>query len=159
MSFWTDLVCRIRGSAHVSKVFCKVIKSLCAEVTVTHASSAQTCAPGEFTGFKMVRGQKWLIEWEKLTFFTKKLNNVLGMTEMTFLMKRVMFRPLKQRGCFWMDEPFLEENFKNYVFPFMGTRTASPRGRYGERPQRDSVWRYICKNTTCWPATAHDVTI
>ncbi len=20
------------------------------------------------------------------------------------------------------------------------------------------VWRYICKNTTCWPATAHDVT-
>ncbi len=40
----------------------------------------------------------------------------------------------------------------------MGTRTASPRGRYGERPQRDSVWRYICKNTTCWPATAHDVT-
>ncbi len=44
------------------------------------------------------------------------------------------------------------------VFPFMGTRTASPRGRYGERPQRDSVWRYIWKNTTCWPATAHDVT-
>ncbi len=40
----------------------------------------------------------------------------------------------------------------------MGTRTASPRGRYGERPQRDSVWRYIWKNTTCWPATAHDVT-
>ncbi len=40
----------------------------------------------------------------------------------------------------------------------MGTRTASPRGRYGECPQRDSVWRYICKNTTCWPATAHDVT-
>ncbi len=36
--------------------------------------------------------------------------------------------------------------------------TASPRGRYGERPQRDSVWRYIWKNTTCWPATAHDVT-
>ncbi len=46
----------------------------------------------------------------------------------------------------------------NMQFPFMGTRTASPRGRYGERPQRDSVWRYIWKNTTCWPATAHDVT-
>ncbi len=45
-----------------------------------------------------------------------------------------------------------------YKFPFMGTRTASPKGRYGERPQRDSVWRYIWKNTTCWPATAHDVT-
>ncbi len=44
------------------------------------------------------------------------------------------------------------------VFPSMGTRTASPRGRYGERPQRDSVWRYIWKTTTCWPATAHDVT-
>ncbi len=44
------------------------------------------------------------------------------------------------------------------MFPFMGTRTVSPRGRYGERPQRDSVWRYICKNTTCWPAKAHDVT-
>ncbi len=26
----------------------------------------------------------------------------------------------------------------NKVFPFMGTRTASPRGRYGERLQRDS---------------------
>ncbi len=24
------------------------------------------------------------------------------------------------------------------LFPSMGTRTASPRGRYGERPQRDS---------------------
>ncbi len=36
----------------------------------------------------------------------------------------------------------------------MGTRTASPRGRYGERPQRDSVWRYIWKNTTCWAKTS-----
>ncbi len=46
---------------------------------------------------------------------------MLGMTEMTFLMKRVMFRPLKQRGCFWMDEPFLEETFtfKNYVFYYI----------------------------------------
>ncbi len=43
--------------------------------------------------------------------------------------------------------------------PLHGERdTASPGGRYGERPQRDSVWRYIWKNTTCWPATAHDVT-
>ncbi len=53
---------------------------------------------------------------------------------------------------------FFFADFKTHMFPFMGTRTASPRGRYGERPQRDSVWRYICKNTTCWPATAHDVT-
>ncbi len=51
-----------------------------------------------------------------------------------------------------------ESSFLLKEFPFMGTRTASPRGRYGERPQRDSVWRYIWKNTTCWPATAHDVT-
>ncbi len=43
-------------------------------------------------------------------------------------------------------------------FPFMGTRTASPRGRYGERLSVTRVWRYIFKNTTCWPATAHDVT-
>ncbi len=46
----------------------------------------------------------------------------------------------------------------NHGSPSGERDTASPRGRYGERPQRDSVWRYICKNTTCWPATAHDVT-
>ncbi len=39
----------------------------------------------------------------------------------------------------------------------MGTRTASPRGRYGERLQRDSCLK-IHKNTIRWPATAHDVT-
>ncbi len=55
-----------------------------------------------------------------------------------------------------------KENVSGYVCnhgsPSGERDTASPRGRYGERPQRDSVWRYICKNTTCWPATAHDVT-
>ncbi len=40
----------------------------------------------------------------------------------------------------------------------MGTRTASPRGRYGNALSVTRVWRYICKNTTCWPATTHDVT-
>ncbi len=54
------------------------------------------------------------------------------------------------------------ENVSGYVCnhgsPSGERDTASPRGRYGERPQRDSVWRYIWKNTTCWPATAHDVT-
>ncbi len=54
------------------------------------------------------------------------------------------------------------ENVSGYVCnhgsPSGERDTASPRGRYGERPQRDPVWRYICKNTTCWPATAHDVT-
>ncbi len=39
------------------------------------------------------------------------LNNVLGMTEMTFLMKRAMFHPLKQGGCFWMEHTFLEVTF------------------------------------------------
>ncbi len=43
-------------------------------------------------------------------------------------------------------------------FPSMGTRTASPRGRYGERLSVTRVCRYIFNNTTCWPATAHDVT-
>ncbi len=56
------------------------------------------------------------------------------------------------------NEFTLPNGLHGHQFPFMGTRTASPRGRYGERPQRDSVWRYIWKNTTCWPATAHDVT-
>ncbi len=67
--------------------------------------------------------------------------------------------------CIWQSIPFRSKRRSTalvrgtkLLFPFMGTRTASPRGRYGERPQRDSVWRYICKNTTCWPATAHDVT-
>ncbi len=39
----------------------------------------------------------------------------------------------------------------NHGSPSGERDTASPRGRYGERPQRDSVWRYIWKNTTCWP--------
>ncbi len=46
------------------------------------------------------------------SFCTKKLlNNVLCMTEMTFLRKRAMFHPLKQRGCFWMEYTFLEVTF------------------------------------------------
>ncbi len=57
---------------------------------------------------------------------------------------------------------FSSRNVSGYVCnhgsPSGERDTASPRGRYGERPQRDSVWRYIWKNTTCWPATAHDVT-
>ncbi len=60
----------------------------------------------------------------------------------------------------WSD--WLLKNVSGYVCnhgsPSGERDTASPRGRYGERPQRDSVWRYIWKNTTCWPATAHDVT-
>ncbi len=43
---------------------------------------------------------------------TKKLlNNVLGVTEITFLTKRAMFHPLKQRGCYWMEDSFLEASF------------------------------------------------
>ncbi len=37
-------------------------------------------------------------------------------------------------------------------------RTASSRGRYGERRQRDPCLEHTYKNTTCWPATAYDVT-
>ncbi len=37
-------------------------------------------------------------------------------------------------------------------------RTASSRGRYGERCQRDPCLKHTYKNTTCWPATAYDVT-
>ncbi len=66
-----------------------------------------------------------------------------------------VYCPPVENYCF---KPFIYTGTTSKGFPFMGTRTASPRGRYGERPQRDSVWRYICKNTTCWPATAHDVT-
>ncbi len=45
------------------------------------------------------------------------------------------------------------------MVPRVGNETLRPLGvATGERPQRDSVWRYIWKNTTCWPATAHDVT-
>ncbi len=37
-------------------------------------------------------------------------------------------------------------------------QTASSRGRYGERRQRDPCLKHTYKNTTCWPATAYDVT-
>ncbi len=46
----------------------------------------------------------------------------------------------------------------NHGSPSGERDTASPRGRYGERLSVTRVWRYIFKNTTCWPATAHDVT-
>ncbi len=39
------------------------------------------------------------------------LNNVLSMPEITFLTKRAMFHPLKQRGCFWM-----EDNIYIYIY-------------------------------------------
>ncbi len=37
-------------------------------------------------------------------------------------------------------------------------RTASSRGRYGEHRQCDPCLKHTYKNTTCWPATAYDVT-
>ncbi len=56
----------------------------------------------------------------------------------------------------------MEGNVSGYVCnhgsPNGERDTASPRGRYGERLSVTRVWRYIFKNTTCWPATAHDVT-
>ncbi len=35
--------------------------------------------------------------------------------------------------------------------------TASPRGRYAERRQRDPCLKHTYKNKTCWPATAYDI--
>ncbi len=42
--------------------------------------------------------------------------------------------------------------------PSWELRTASPRGPYVERRQRDPCMKHTYKNTTCWPATAYDVT-
>ncbi len=59
-------------------------------------------------------------------------------------------------------EMFLKENVSGYV-----CNHGSPNGELELRPlgvatgnalSVTRVWRYICKNTTCWPATAHDVT-
>ncbi len=70
--------------------------------------------------------------------------------------------PTKPLSCLFGEfrvTTFCKQHLGRYsfLFPSMGTRTASPRCRYGERPQRDSCLK-IHKNTTCWPATAHDVT-
>ncbi len=58
--------------------------------------------------------------------------------------------------------PMKKQNVSGYVCnhgsPSGERDTASPRGRYGERLSVTRVWRYIFKNTTCWPARAHDVT-
>ncbi len=54
-----------------------------------------------------------------------------------------------------------EANIYIYIYicsPSWELRTASPRGRYGERHQRDSCLKHTYKNTTRWPATAYDVT-
>ncbi len=45
------------------------------------------------------------------------------------------------------------------MVPRMGNETLRPIGvAMGNALSVTRVWRYICKNTTCWPATAHDVT-
>ncbi len=45
------------------------------------------------------------------------------------------------------------------MVPRMGNETLRPLGvATGNALSVTRVWRYICKNTTCWPATAHDVT-
>ncbi len=43
------------------------------------------------------------------------------------------------RAFTWCNNSRSKQSRIDLWFPFMGTRTASPRGRYGERPQRDSV--------------------
>ncbi len=41
----------------------------------------------------------------------------------------------------------------------MGTSNCVPLGvAMGNALSVTRVWRYICKNTNCWPATVHDVT-
>ncbi len=45
------------------------------------------------------------------------------------------------------------------MVPRVGNETLRPLGvATGNASSVTRVWRYICKNTTCWPATAHDVT-
>ncbi len=45
------------------------------------------------------------------------------------------------------------------MVPRVGNETLRPLGiAMGNAFSVTRVWRYICKNTTCWPATAHDVT-
>ncbi len=44
------------------------------------------------------------------------------------------------------------------VSPSWEIRTASSRGRYGGRRQHDPCLKHTYKNTTCWPATAYDIT-
>ncbi len=61
-----------------------------------------------------------------------------------------------------ITNPNLHKNLSGYVCnhgsPSGERDTASPRGRYGERRQRDPCLKHTYKNTTCWPATAYDVT-
>ncbi len=45
------------------------------------------------------------------------------------------------------------------MVPRVGNETLRPLGvAMGNAVSMTRVWRYICKNTNCWPATAHDVT-
>ncbi len=45
----------------------------------------------------------------------------------------------------------------NHGSPSGERDNAPPRGRYGERRQRDLCLKHTYKNITCWPATAYDV--
>ncbi len=76
---------------------------------------------------------------------------------------------LHQHYCgYWNHAFFLCVNFwaalssqVTYVtmVPRMGNETLRPLGvAMGNALSVTRVWRYICKNNTCWPATAHDVT-
>ncbi len=58
---------------------------------------------------------------------------------------------------FWNLMRMWSKNVSGYVCnhgsPSGERDTASSRGRYGERRQRDSCLKHTYKNTTCWPAT------
>ncbi len=64
--------------------------------------------------------------------------------------------------CIMIHINHINKNVSGYVCnhgSLSGERdTASPRGRYGERRQHDPCLKHTYKNTTCWPATAYDVT-
>ncbi len=86
-------------------------------------------------------------------------NLMMLMSELSdMLSKQLIFMDVFDKYHFFLKPQNVSGYVCNHGSPSGERDTASPRGRYGERPQRDSVWRYICENTTCWPATAHDVT-
>ncbi len=61
--------------------------------------------------------------------------------------------------CGWTEARKSSQVTYVTMVPRMGNETLRPLGvATGNALSVTRVWRYICKNTTCWPATAHDVT-
>ncbi len=94
--------------------------------------------------------------WNKFaSFFSEKINDIrkeIGTSSSYAEVTQI--RPQFQKE---VTMSVFEEIDSN-ISPSWELRTASPRGRYGERHQHDSCLKCTYKNTTCWPATAYDVT-